>query len=73
MATITTKFNVGEKLFTIDAKTMKIKEFEVGSIIARLTNDGTSVSYYEAGDHLNSHDEGRCFADRHELLTFIEK
>lgn len=75
MATITTKFNVGDKAFTIDKKTMKIKEFEVDMISIYLQSDGKPDIMYKASDAGILDDsirEDKCFATKHELLTFIE-
>ena len=76
MATITTKFNVGDKAFTIDSKTMKIKEFEVSMICMYLSEDGKpDISYKAKGDGIlgDSIDEDKCFPTKHELLTYIEQ
>lgn len=75
MATITTKFNVGDKACTIDAKTMKIREFEIGWISAFMSQEKTvCISYRAKGDTVldTSYDEDKCFATKHELLDYIE-
>ena len=76
MATITTKFNVGDKVFTIDEKTMKIREFEV-AWISVFVHGGKepSVSYKSKDDsaYFVGCEEAKCFATKHELLTYIEQ
>lgn len=69
--TIKTKFNEGDKLFTIDAKTLKVKQFQVERIMAYVSNGKTSVSLYPKGDISNSYDEDKCFPTEAELITFI--
>ena len=73
MATISTKFNVGDKVFTIDKESMKIIEFEVRMISASCFSDGTTTIRYTPKDCVLSYDEFKCFATKHELLTFIEQ
>jgi len=74
MATITTKFNVGDKVFTIDKETMKIREITVGTVSAIITNGGkTKVSYYDEKSYTESYDENVCFASKQELLDYIEQ
>lgn len=76
MATITTKFNVGDKAFTIDKKTMKIREFEVDMVSIYLLSDGKPDINYKAKDDGilgDSIDEDKCFPTKHELLTYIEQ
>lgn len=75
MATITTKFNVGDKACTIDTKTMKIREFEIGGISAFITQEkSVNVGYRAKGDTVfdPTYDEEKCFATKHELLDYIE-
>lgn len=76
MATITTKFNVGDKAYTIDKKTLKVKEFEVGTIITYLRGDDRpSIDYRTKDDGLLSdlYDEDMCFATKEELMEYISK
>ena len=71
--TITTKFNVGDKAFTIDTKTMKVREFEVGSM-SIYVHDGKPLVGYRAKDDGysgDSYDECFCFATENELLGWI--
>lgn len=67
------KFGIGEKVFTLDSETMKIKEFEVGSIGIFASRDKElSVTYYD-NDHYSGlgFKEQRCFATEKELLNHI--
>ncbi len=71
---IQTRFNVGDKVFTIDKETLKMKEFTVGSVHIWV-NDGARVSYYALKDEVvsygESYDESVCFASENELLSYI--
>ena len=70
--TIKTKFNIGEKVFTIDTNTFKVKDFVV-SRISTYTSDGkTNVTLYDGDSYTASgHDESKCFATEAELLNFV--
>ena len=75
---IKTKFKTGQKLFTIDKTTLKIREFTVGAISVWM-DDKMSVYYYPAKDdekavsYTDSYTEDVCFASESELLTYITK
>lgn len=67
---IETKFKVGDKAFTIDPKTLRIKEFEV-SYICTLTNDGgTRVTLYPKTT-CTGYDEALCFHSRSQLVAHV--
>ena len=71
---ITTKYNVGDKVFTLDTKTLKVKQIEIDRIITLSKEGGeTSVSLYDKEDDYcnNSYDESKCFPTEAELITFI--
>ena len=70
--TINTKYNEGEKVFTIDTNTLKVKEFEVGRISTYTCNGKTSVTLYPKGDNYPSsgYSEDKCFNTQAELITF---
>ena len=44
--TITTRFNEGDKAFTLNTATLKVKEFEVERVSTYTTNGKTSVTLY---------------------------
>ena len=71
--TISTKFNEGDKVFTIDTNTIKVKEFEVGRISTWSSNGKTCVTLYPKGDTYssNGYNEDKCFATEAELMNFI--
>ena len=46
---IKTRFNVGDKVFTLDKETFKMREFTVGAVSIWVDND-TRVSYYPLKD-----------------------
>jgi len=71
---IQTKFNVGDKAFTIDKLTMKVKAFEIGSMSVYVSKTGkTSVNYRASGNDYtgDSYDEEFCFPNEAELLSYI--
>lgn len=70
--TIKTKFNEGDKVFTIDTGSLKVKNFTVEKIITYTTKGYTSVTLYD-GDtfNANGYNENKCFSTEAELMTFI--
>lgn len=71
---ITTKFNIGDKVCTIDKKTFKVKEFEIGSMSVYVSDDGKPDINYRASDDGYSGDryeEEFCFTNENELLDYI--
>lgn len=71
---IETKFNIGDKAFTIDSKKLKVKEFTVGSFGTYTNrNKETSVTIYDEEGHFNGVEESKCFHTEAELITFITK
>lgn len=70
--TITTKFNEGDSVFTIDTISMKIKEFKISRISTYTVKGETSVTLYESDScYATGYDECKCFPTAAELLTFI--
>ena len=72
--TIKTNFNEGDKVFTIDTKTLKVKTFEVGRITTYTSNGKTCVTLYDKADSCyssNGYDEDKCFSTEADLITFI--
>lgn len=71
---ITTKFNIGDKVCTIDKNTMKVKAFEIGLISVYVSKTGKpSVNYRASGDGYtgDSYEEEFCFPNETELLAYI--
>lgn len=70
---IVTKFNVGDKVYTLDKESMRLKEFEVAHVIVVAAKDNVRISYSVKCDgyHSESYDEQVCFASKDELLTYI--
>ena len=71
---IQTKFNIGNKVCTIDKKTLKVKYFEIGSLSVYVSKSGKpSVNYRATDDSYtgDSHEEEFCFANENELLAYI--
>ena len=70
--TITTKFNVGDKVFTIDPNTIKIKDFVVKRVLTCTSAGNTSVTLYDGDSYpANGYNESTCFATEADLITFI--
>lgn len=71
--TITTRFNEGDKAFTLNTATLKVKEFEVERVSTYTTNGKTSVTLYAKNEPFgtNGYEEDKCFASEAELLNFI--
>lgn len=71
---ITTKFNIGDKVCTIDKNTMKMKAFEIGSMIVYVSKTfKPSVNYRASCDGYtgDSYEEEFCFPNETELLSHI--
>lgn len=71
---ITTKFSIGDELFSIDKKTAKAVKFKVGRIFVHVPEKGTpKVEYF--GEDLpifeGTYDEDVCFASMDELVAHI--
>lgn len=71
--TIKTKFNEGDKVYTIDTNTIKVKEFEVERISTWTSKEKTLITLYPKGDTYSSsgYDENKCFASQEELVNFV--
>ena len=72
---ITTKFSIGDELFTIDKKTAKAVKFMVGRIFVHVTKEGTPrVEYF--GEDLplleGAYNEDVCFATMDELIEQVK-
>lgn len=71
---IETKFKVGDNVFTIDPETLKIKQFEIGTVASATNDKGTNVLVYPKGkDCYKSADENKCFSTKEALLDYITK
>lgn len=76
MAQITTKFNVGDKVSTIDKETKKAVEITVGCITASINARDKSVTIHPCKpdgdvDWYTGYDEKYCFKNQQELLNYI--
>ena len=70
---VQTKYNVGDKVCTIDKKTLKMREFEISSVFVSTTDEGTEVKYHAKGDsaYADNIPEEHCFPSENELLNHI--
>ena len=66
---VKTKFNIGDIVYTIEPKKMKIKEVKIASVTVFCYTSETVVKIYdEVGD---GYYEEKCFSSEKELLTYI--
>lgn len=72
--TFTSKFNIGDVVVTIDPKTMKLKQIKVGTITTFNTENTSSVMLYDKEDGIcgGGYDEEKCFANKSDLLKYID-
>lgn len=73
---IETKYKVGDDVFTVDPKTLKVKEVEVAMITTSTTDSGTSVTLYpKRGDYGYGEgiNESICFPSKEQLIDHITK
>lgn len=70
---IQVKFGIGDKAFTIDQKTMKVREFEVEYINVTVYPEETKVTYRAKGDSAYEDlvPEEKCFTSEADLLNFV--
>lgn len=72
---ITTKFSIGDELFTIDKKTAKAVKFKVGRIFVHVPQKGTPKVEYlgeEASILDEPYKEDVCFATIDELIEQVK-
>lgn len=68
------KFNVGDKVYTVDKETMKIKEITIETVVAissEINKVRVSYSLMTEGYRTESYDEAVCFASREELIDYM--
>lgn len=71
--TVNTKFNIGDKVVTIDTNTLKLKEFVIKRMFVNLYKDKVYVSLYGDDTYTStSYDEEKCFSTEEELMDFIK-
>ena len=70
---VQTKYNVGDKVCTIDKETLKIREFEIESVSINSNENGAVIKYHAKGDsaYADNIPEEHCFAEKHDLLSHI--
>lgn len=72
--TVVTKYDVGDKVFTVEKKSLKVREFEIGSVfVSSITKDKARVKYLAKDDSIFSEGvpEEHCFSSQQELLTHV--
>ena len=68
--TIKTKYNVGDKVYTIDKNSMKVLPFKIKTIVS-ISDESTAVRLTPEGKDYDSYDEKRCFPSEDELIRYI--
>ncbi len=69
---IKTKFNEGDKVFTIDTNSLKVKDFTISRISTYTCKGKTNITVYDGEQYnANGYDESKCFPTEAELMTFI--
>lgn len=74
MATVKTKYEVGDMLFTIDRETMRLRKFTVKSVCILCMSDKCVISYAAEGDDAwkPSIPEDRCFNSKDALFEYVD-
>lgn len=71
--TVKTKFNIGDKVFTIDTNTLKVKEFVIMRMFINIHKEKNMVFLYDDDTYNGtSYDETKCFPSEKELMDFIK-
>lgn len=77
MANITTRYNVGDKVFTFDPATFKAREIQIAIVSVWQRETKTEISYYpkkedsKEADYNTRFEERFCFANQNEMLNYI--
>lgn len=67
---VSTKFNVGEKVATVEKNTMKIIESSISMIGVYIYNDKVNVSY-SLEENNGIYSEDVCFRSKEELVNYM--
>ena len=74
---IKTKFNVGDKVFTLDAKKVAITDFIISSLTVAVYDDRQSVYYYPKKEGVIGSsemvEENRCFQTKEDLIEHLTR
>lgn len=71
---INTKFNIGDKVFTVNKETMKAEKITIGGVMAYSYQSGAKGVKYqkqEDGASLTFYEEDVCFTSMDELVAHI--
>jgi len=76
MAQFQTKFNVGDKVVTLDPKTKKAIEVIIGYVMITTNMNETKVKYSPMTasgsiDYLTDYEEDLCFNTKDQLIEYI--
>ena len=70
---IETKYNIGDKVFVIDKKEIKVKEMEISFIFVDVKFDRSlEVKYGEKGLY-ESYPEAMCYPTKQELIDYLTR
>lgn len=67
---VSTKFNVGETVATVDKETMKIIEQPISMISVYIFNDKVKISYM-LEDNKGIYEEDLCFVSKEHLVNYM--
>ena len=75
MTSFETKFEVGQKAWTVDTDTLKVVEFEIGKISCSVSKAGAQVFLHPMKDgspQYTGYRESVCFETREQLKSHLE-
>ena len=70
--TITTDYNVGDMIYTVNPDKLKIIETKIESVHISVYNDKPAITYgIKTGDDFKSYEESKCFASAEALMRHL--
>lgn len=70
--TITTNYNVGDIIYTVNPDTLKIIETKIESVHISVYGDKPNITYgTKTGDDFKGYDASKCFASAEELMRHL--
>lgn len=72
--TITTDYNVGDMIYTVNPDTLKIIETKIESIYISVYDDKPKITYgTKTGDDFKGYEASKCFASAEELMRHLSQ
>lgn len=70
--TITTDYNVGDMIYTVNPDKLKIIETKIESVHISVYNDKPAITYgTKTGDDFKIYEESQCFASAEALMRHL--